>query len=341
MEQHPRFDLDRWSREFPLARLRDEARATVEERARRSPDAYETVAAYEDHVRLLSPGGEIVCGPRNLALIEQLRREAFANDAPRNGVPTDVFVWGVGEPSAPYLTKIGGLPFRNRDRRWPCALDGRPLQFLAQLSFVDSRDLFPKKLPGDLLLVFTDPGQMFEPDAYIVEWARADEPTPLREGDVPDDHLRAHLGPPPPPPAGYRLPPEILARLQAVAKETEANDGRLVVLHGAIHRTYDYPNAAARFGGAHRPKQLDVLDGTKLGGVPRFVQDEPRSAKSFLAAIASVGARAETRFPWINVEEPVSIREAHRANYLQFGDMGTVYLFRRLLGRVRVEMQSY
>lgn len=67
-------------------------------------------------------------------------------------IPTDMFLWGRGEAPDPRMTKIGGVPYLPRDTPWP-QHRGRPLTFVAQFGFHDSRDLV-SKLPGDVLLVF-------------------------------------------------------------------------------------------------------------------------------------------------------------------------------------------
>lgn len=330
MTQHPSLDLERWIREFPLTRLGDEARAFVTKRASELPEAYPTPADIEKHIRLMSPRGEIVVGPHDIAVVEQIRREAFATDAPRNGLATDVFAWARGEPPAPHLTKIGGLPFRSRNERWPRTRDGRTTLFLAQLSFVDSRERFSKRLPGDLLLLFADAGSIREDD-LVVEWVRADEPNALRTTDVPAEWLRPALRPEdatPPPHWGNKPLPRSMT-------------DPLAVVHGVIHRTYDYPHSEQRFGGFRSPECLAVIEGTKIGGIPRFVQGASRDADGFLGAIGSVAPRADRRFPWVNVEEPVTQSEAFGEHHLGFGDMGSLYLFRRMFGRVRVELQSY
>ncbi len=112
-----------------------------------------------------------VAQPKNLLTVlakrEQLKiREALKTQE----VPIDLFMWMLGKPRFPWLTRYGGLPFRNRAKPWP-KCDGKEATFFGQLCFRDSFDLFDFELPGDLLLVFS-----FERIPYQAEATDADKP---------------------------------------------------------------------------------------------------------------------------------------------------------------------
>jgi len=68
-------------------------------------------------------------------------------------VPTDVFMMTYGEPPERSMTKIGGAPYWPSDHPWPTNWLGKPLRFVAQVNFTDSRDLFDS-LPNDVLVLF-------------------------------------------------------------------------------------------------------------------------------------------------------------------------------------------
>src|SRR4051794_36092617 len=118
-EIHERFDLDRWKNIFPLNELRAQWKKSG----------------------IREPSGTDVIGPSDLAVIEQIREEAFAQrpDASLERIPTDVFVFGVGEPARRDVTKFGGLPYWPRSRPWPHTRQGASMQFAAQVCFADSR----------------------------------------------------------------------------------------------------------------------------------------------------------------------------------------------------------
>jgi hypothetical protein len=124
--------------------------------------------------------------------------------------PADLFVFGKGESPGRETTKVGGIPYWPADRSWPTDDEGSPLLFLAQFNFADSQDLFPTRLPGDvLLLLVEDPEDYLEPDLIRFEW--------LLLGLPPVSHFDESL----------------------VA--TTAGP-----FYGVIHRSADYPDATER-----------------------------------------------------------------------------------------------
>ncbi len=96
--------------------------------------------------------GGWISSPHHLHAVELERERVGMPEG--SGIPTDIFLWGQGEPKDRTLTKVGGLPYWPFEKPWPEGEDGE-LVFLAQFNFVDSRDLVGE-LPGDLLLLFSD-----------------------------------------------------------------------------------------------------------------------------------------------------------------------------------------
>lgn len=111
----------------------------------------------------------IAIGGPNSACANIVRRDEFL----KGRAPVDIthtsqaFVWNVGEPDERYLTKIGGLPFLPKEYPWPERSSGNPQPFIGQLSFVDSMDVLPCRLPGDVLLFF---GPMDDPESWQPVW---------------------------------------------------------------------------------------------------------------------------------------------------------------------------
>jgi hypothetical protein len=79
--------------------------------------------------------------------------------------PTDQIFFIAAEPADRSVTKVAGLPYRAAGLPWPRTDDGRPMTFLAQFCFAESRDLVGK-LPGDLLLIFAEGRDAYLPDPY-------------------------------------------------------------------------------------------------------------------------------------------------------------------------------
>ena len=287
MGPHERLDIANWIYRFPLSRLRGEARDYVMRRRQELPQAYPDDKAVERHIKLMSPHWEIVVGPANVAVNEQLRDEALASGkCPSHRSPTDVVVWAKGEPSNRSVTKVGGVPYRPSIALWPEDVTGTPQRFIAQLCFVDSRDLVPR-LPGDVLLIFGDDDALLgEPERLLFEWWPVDS-RPL-VSDVPPV------------------------------------DAPLAPFYAVLHRTEDWDDA--------------VFEGTKIGGVPKYIQEEPTTSGTFIGAIGSISVPTDSPYPFVNVAEP---RGWTHENDLLIGDMGSLYLFVGHDGKVHGVPQCY
>ncbi len=132
-------------------------------------------------------------GPHDVCRLERLRERLHAAFDLGTPVPTDIFVFALGEAPDLSVTKFGGIPYRPADLPWPrkdlqtgttlvasteelmgiarkrdkdlpatplelqeyISEEFPPLRFLAQFNFVDSLDLVGP-LPGDVLLLFGD-----------------------------------------------------------------------------------------------------------------------------------------------------------------------------------------
>lgn len=302
MATHDRFDLQHWTAQFQLERLRAQAREFVLKRRDEMPREYPSEADVDRHIQLMEPSGEILIGPGSLAVNEQLRAEAFAGRRYRGvRIATDVFVWARGGPPNPAMTKIGGVPYRPRSSSWPRDSEGSPVRFIAQLCFADSRDILGE-LPGDVLLIFGDDHALLvEPERLVFEWSSLGIPE-----------------------LAFEVPQLATGEL-------------LTPYYGVIHRTEDWPDALEEIPGRYRcPWLLGVFEGTKIGGLPRFIQNEPTPAGRFLAALGSISASYSV-YPLINESEPRSWSHGD----LMIGDMGSLYLFLDRHGCVRAESQCY
>ena len=147
---HPVFDLRYWESQFPL-----------------DPDPRKVKWPWS------SPG--------RLALREQeIRRVRQAGDL-GVAVPADVFAWALMPVvEKPWLTRIGGVPWRPQNKPWPRDRNGVPLLFLGQICFADSSDILPFELPGEVALIFgTGHGGWFSVHKdWALEWSpmKIDEP---------------------------------------------------------------------------------------------------------------------------------------------------------------------
>lgn len=120
-----------------------------------------------------------IVGPRDASIAIRIRQAIrdyvhFGAD-----VPADLFILSTGESPLRKTTKIGGLPYWHRDQEWPVSKSGRPLPFLAQFCFGESRDIIPEGL-GEVLLLFGDPRSASE---LAMNWGPACLDTELITAD--------------------------------------------------------------------------------------------------------------------------------------------------------------
>lgn len=296
MTAHTRLDIKRWEEIFSLDRLRDDARQFVAAVAAEDPAAYASDADKQRHIDLLVPRPEMVWGPKQIAVVEQLRRESAVDRG--RAVPIDVCVWGAGEPSVPFATKIGGVPYRPLNRPWPVDKKGRPLGFLAQFCFIDSHQalpIAPSALPGDVMLVFVPRSAEFDHpevysdnlDVWTIEWCRIGEGRP--------DHRQ-------PPFRG------------------------LSPAYAELHRSVDYPEDRHDDG-------LDLIQGGKIGGSPVFLQGDPGLLGVHLCTLGSLNPFG-TVWPLVNVPVNPKGEAYYDPNLLMLGDVGAIYFFIQPSGKV-------
>lgn len=276
---HPVFDLNVWIHRHPLPQV-------------------------------LKKGGSFITSPAHLAWTEQIRARTEARTPLGRRVPADVFVWALGEPPKPYLTKVGGVPYLPQASSWPGTTDGKPMTFLAQFCFLDSKDLFNSEWPGDVLLVFmAEEASYFEPGqrgALRMLWTQVDNQPRWTAERMPKPRFSIMCG------------------------------------HGIRHRTFDYPEASDLFEaqGLSGSYLLGSLQATRIGGEPWFIQGDPRYAnEEVLCVLSSIQPVSETPYPYSNRPEPYPMLQYD--SQLILGDMGCLYILRHKDGTLRVAFDCY
>ena len=257
--------------------------------------------------------GEIITSPYHLYSVETLRTNHRLRVT--DGIPTDVFVFAKGESPKRHVTKVGGLPYWPADQPWPSTSDGLPMRFMAQICFLDSKDLLPE-LPGDVLLILTEDEE---------SWAY-------------DDLASMHF-------FWQRVQGEAL-----VSVETFPSFEHEFVhcdCYGVIHRSADYPDAqkAARSLKVRQNYNLALLSGTKIGGVPDHLHRSNSTQRSvFLGQLGSIQPAPFVAYPWVNREQPYDIGSGENSIYSNqqtIGDMGSLYLFLNENGSVECSSECY
>ena len=108
-------------------------------------------------------------------------------------VPVDYVVWQETPHKEPWRTKLGGVPWRPRDRPWPFSSSGDRHTFVLQVDISDSLDVLPKALLDarpkghDVLLIFMSNEEAWadSDDATYMEWSPHEIENPCRSEDVP------------------------------------------------------------------------------------------------------------------------------------------------------------
>ncbi len=249
-----------------------------------------------------------VASPCDIYSVETDRKRLGFNN--HRSLFSDVFIWGEGESEKPYLTKVGGVPYLPKATTWPQDTAGKPYVFVAQISFVDSKDVASVPVPGDVLLIFVKHDgwsgkylDCFEPDDLCFKWIRVtDQPIWDRQS-------------------------------------MKKNGVRSVEISffGVIHRTQDYvqtPEIISLIEASSSYWQWS-MHGTKIGGVPNFIQNGPKNYQvdkqtwndaAYIGEFASLWFECNTPFPWCNRKEAIRYSTQQKKS-LMIGDVGSIYLF--------------
>jgi len=299
---------------------------------RKEPEKQHPVLAYETCEGLYAAtskelDGQTIAGPFNIYSVETIRKNLELGKYP--SVPTDVFVWGEGEPEKPYLTKIGSLPYLPKDVPWPKDTDGQPYIFVMQICFIDSKDTIPVAVPGDVLLMFVKHDGWdgidllcYEPENLYFKWIQiSDQPTWDQQ-----------------------------SMMENGVRSVEPS------FFGVIHRMNDYQQSSDNERILYTDAKDLTVSGTKIGGIPAYIQNGPPpwdddaymyynekrtwDDATYICQFVSLGFEANTPFPVCNRKKPFSNESTSKdyawskGRYLLIGDMGNIYFFMKPDGTI-------
>lgn len=275
----------------------------VAARARLHPNEYADQATINRHVALLDAAGEQVSTTKQLSILEQIRWRVLQNAPPQQAIPTDVFVFDAGEARDRLSTRVGGLPYRSRSASWPLGDNGKAMLFVGQICFKDSKDI-TGAIPGDVLLLFVDEDEYCTNDIRNMqfEWYSEGLKELVEEEDIPD--------------IGFRLNP----------------------YHASIYRTFDYPDSQQLFSEYRRPYLLSHIEGTKIGGIPRYIQTSQEVLGRFLCTFASLSAVDPYSITALQDPPPLNPDDQYD---LAWGDEGCLYIHLNGSMKIEWEIQSY
>jgi len=242
--------------------------------------------------------------PFHLVINERLRERAGIAAHSQQAIATDIFIFAEGEPLRREVTKVGGLPYLPIGRPWPKAKSGQFLTFIAQFCFADSQDIIGS-LPGGVLLIFVESdesGPTYVPTVELLhqisfEWVSI--------GDLP----------------------------LVTAEMIHETAWQPFPCYGVIYQTYDYPDLDASAYPDVAKNIPTINSATKIGGIPAWIQNAEDLPGRFLCELNSTLPEQIMAYPFI---EPTPLNEAWQKqqrmksrslDFLQWGDIGTLYLF--------------
>jgi len=244
-------------------------------------------------------------------------------------LPTDVFVWGEGEPEKPYLTKIGGLPYLPKDIPWPKDADGQPYIFVMQICFADSKDIVSVPVPGEVLLMFVKHDgwdgenlQCYEPDDLHFQWIKIADHLTWDQQSMTEN--------------GFRSIEMSFFGVIHRTRDYERSD--------EINRKLDEAKSRNQFAQFFRTYWIPAMSGTKIGGIPFYIQygpdDKPFDDATYISQFVSLQFHPEVPFPLCNREKRMELGfksddSIHaKGKSLMIGDLGSIYFFMKPDGTI-------
>jgi len=246
---HPRIQLEKWTSKFTLEWFKEHVEIGLEG----------------------SPVRSIV----DLCRIDEVRK--YLSPLGRK-VMVDIILWSTEFPKHPWLTKTGGVPHREAKLPWPKGKDGNPYTFVAQFCFIDSVDIVPKQLKGDLLLVFfKDPrSYVCENDDIYLEWSKIVLNEPIVASSCPQDVF---------------LVPQY---------------------SGVLCRFPEYPENDDTFYDAQckEPYHFAATESTKIGTEAFFIQDDPRTKELQLLCCLDAFHPSD-EWPFVNISHVSKLKDGY------------------------------
>lgn len=248
--------------------------------------------------------GKHITSPWDLYSVEMLRDRHRVRQG--KTFPSDLIVWGLGEPENLAATKVGGRPYWPKCEPWPISKKGEPYRFFAQMNFADSLELFEQELPANILTILLHPRHsLFGASNWMEFYWVSDQLEPNLAIDVPV--VVENAGP----------------------------------FWATLHRSADYLEMVDQLNAipADGSNNLPVANGSKISGCPHFIHGSGHWETTFLGQIATIHAARDVPYPWVNHESPIPEdfgSEATEARHEGFyiGDFGSFYFFMGQDGRV-------
>jgi len=120
---------------------------------------------------------------------------------------------------------------------------------------------------------------------------------------------------------------------------TSSTEWNIQARFGVRHRSRDYVEQVPEFKAYRRSYDLQCIEGTKIGGIPRWIQGDPKLEGEFIASLGSILPHFHAPYPFVNQPEPIN--SFHSPDDLMWDDVGSLYLAIAEDGSLDWTIQSY
>ena len=195
-------------------------------------------------------------GPLGIVMQELMVRLLKDKIQLGRGVPMDYLVWRKTPHEFPWLSRIGGMPWRDRSLPWPRSQKGDDYTFVGQFNLSDTTGTYSYDFSGDLVLIFFAFNEaMYGGEGDIIlEWSTKELANPLSKQDCP--------------PAGFPVP-ELFAELHRTLEYPDFNYTPEI-----FDQIYDLVPASKRVGWDPVP-EITRIGTTEHNGLQGNLDDEP------------------------------------------------------------------
>jgi|GEM_PF-6219790 len=179
---HPRFNVARY-----VARITGIKQQQVSAKMKSEKGLIELILAIEKNGEVSmgrSRGFAEQGGPRSVVARELMGRILKGKVDFGKSVKVDLVVWRKRRHKYPFLTRLGGSPWREKSLPWPKTKSGQDYTFVGQYCLSEMASPLPFKPKGELILIFSS-HENVGPDTVHLEWANTTLKRPVEQKDCP------------------------------------------------------------------------------------------------------------------------------------------------------------
>lgn len=171
---HPRFDVTRYVSSVTGFSVPEVITKMEDEKG-----LIELVLAVESNNSAAARGG-----PRGVVGRELMERILAGKVDFGKSFEVDLVIWRKRHHKHPFLTRLGGIPWRDRSLPWPTTESGQNYTFVGQYCLSEMISPVPFTPKSDLILVFSYDENLCS-GTVLLEWGNTNLTDPVQEEDCP------------------------------------------------------------------------------------------------------------------------------------------------------------